>query len=365
MQVTLENLSKSFGDVPAVDGLNLDIRDGEFVAFLGPSGCGKTTTLLMVAGIYKPTAGLIRFGDRVVNETPPRDRNIGMVFQSYALYPHMTVFENIAYPLKLKKVPKRDQQTSAQRIADVMGIGDLLQRRPGQLSGGQQQRVALGRALVKEPDLLLFDEPLSNLDARLRLTMRGEIKLLQKRLGITSIFVTHDQSEAMTMADRIAVMHKGVLQAFDTPDDLYDRPKTLFIANFIGNPPMNVVEVTAARQNGSIVAQGGGLTLTLPGERGEKAARSGKVKLGVRPEDVHVVTPAKPLPADNTVEGEVALVEPLGRDDMLDVLIGGSHFYVLSDPELRLRTGDRVKVHLNMNEAQLFDPDTERSLLWN
>ena len=185
MEVTIENLTKKFGDVVGIENLNLDIQDGEFVAFLGPSGCGKTTTLLMLAGIYKPTAGVIRFGNRVVNQISPKDRNIGMVFQSYALYPHMTVFGNIGYPLKLKKMSKEEQQQRVQRIADMMGIGHLLERRPGELSGGQQQRVALGRALVKEPDILLFDEPLSNLDARLRLTMRGEIKRLQKSLGIT------------------------------------------------------------------------------------------------------------------------------------------------------------------------------------
>ena len=360
MQVALDQLSKSFGDVHAVEGLDLDIKDGEFVAFLGPSGCGKTTTLLMVAGIYRPTGGEIRFGDRVVNDLPPRDRNIGMVFQSYALYPHMTVFENIAYPLKLKHVSRAQQQAQVQKMADMMGIGELLQRRPGQLSGGQQQRVALGRALVKEPDILLFDEPLSNLDARLRLTMRGEIKHLQKRLGITSIFVTHDQSEAMTMADRIAVMSKGVLQAFDTPEDLYDRPKTLFIANFIGNPPMNVIDVDLSNGGSAYTARHGGMALTIPAERAGKAG--GKVKFGIRPEDVHI---AESSDAENTVSGEIFLVEPLGRDDMLDVVVGDAHFYVLADPEKRLRVGDHVSLRFDTHKSQFFDPQTERSLLWN
>ena len=250
MEIRIDNLTKKFGDVVGVEDLTLHINDGEFVAFLGPSGCGKTTTLLTLAGIYKPTDGLIRFGDRVVNTVQPKDRNIGMVFQSYALYPHMTIFQNIAYPLKLKKVPKNVQNEQVRQVANVMGIGELLDRRPGQLSGGQQQRVALGRALVKEPDVLLFDEPLSNLDARLRLTMRGEIKHLQKNLGITSIYVTHDQVEAMTMADRIAVMNGGHLQAFDAPDELYDRPKTRFVAGFVGNPPMNFLDVEVSPANG-------------------------------------------------------------------------------------------------------------------
>jgi ABC-type sugar transport system ATPase subunit len=362
MEVILDHLNKYFGDVAAVDDLSLHIRDGEFVAFLGPSGCGKTTTLLMVAGIYKPTSGVIRFGDQVVNQLPPRERGIGMVFQSYALYPHMTVFGNIAYPLKLKNVPKQEQEARVKRIADVMGIGDLLSRRPGQLSGGQQQRVALGRALVKEPDLLLFDEPLSNLDARLRLTMRGEIKHLQKRLGITSIFVTHDQTEAMTMADRIAVMNKGKLQAFDTPEDLYDRPKTLFIAGFIGNPPMNIIDVEVSHTDDQYLARQNGLALTLSPERGEPAAKVGNVRLGIRAEDIALVDGDG---ADHSVSGEVFIVEPLGRDDMLDILVGETHFYALAAPDRRIRPGDQVHLRFDASSVQFFDPKTERSLLWH
>jgi inositol-phosphate transport system ATP-binding protein len=361
MEVRIENLNKQFGSVTAVERLNLHIHDGEFVALLGPSGCGKTTTLFMLAGIYKPNSGVIHFGDRVVNQVQPRDRNIGMVFQSYALYPHMTVFNNIAYPLKLKHVSKQEQHSQVQRIADVMGIGDLLDRRPGQLSGGQQQRVALGRALVKQPDILLFDEPLSNLDARLRLTMRGEIKHLQKHLGITSIFVTHDQTEAMTMADRIAVMNRGKLQAFDTPEDLYDRPKTLFIAGFIGNPPMNVIDVDVSSVGNQFVAQNGNLKLTIPAGRGEPAARTKQVKLGIRPEDIIVVNGDG---SESDVTGEVFIVEPLGRDDMLDIVIGESHFYVLAEPKKRIRPGDKVNLRFDTDNVQFFDPHTEQSLLW-
>jgi inositol-phosphate transport system ATP-binding protein len=358
MKVVLENLSKSFGNVVGVETLNLDIRDGEFVAFLGPSGCGKTTTLLMVAGIYKPSSGVIRFGDKVVNTVSPRDRNIGMVFQSYALYPHMTVQGNIGYPLKLKKVPKEEMNRRVRRVADSMGIEHLLDRRPGQLSGGQQQRVALGRALVKEPDLLLFDEPLSNLDARLRLSMRGEIKQLQKRLGITAIYVTHDQIEAMTMADRIAVMSGGTLQAFDTPEDLYDRPKTQFIAEFIGNPPMNFANVEVTRPNGHFEARNERLQLNVPDERGQKAAaHAGPVVMGIRAEDVT-------LSPDGEIEGDVFVVEPLGRDDMLDVRVGDMSFFVLADPDARVKAGDRVKFHVDTEKVQFFDPQTGRSLLW-
>ncbi len=359
MKVSLENLSKLFGSVVGVENLSLEIQDGELVAFLGPSGCGKTTTLLMIAGIYKPTAGIIRFGERVVNKVAPRDRNIGMVFQSYALYPHMTVFGNMAYPLKLKKLPKQVQMERVQKAADTMGIGHLLDRRPGQLSGGQQQRVALGRALVKEPDLLLFDEPLSNLDARLRLTMRGEIKQLQKRLGITAIYVTHDQVEAMTMADRIAVMNGGHLLAFDTPADLYDRPRTLFVASFVGNPPMNFVSVEVSQSDDSFVAQNHSLQLPVPKERGEKAARkSGTVVLGIRPEDIAVAT-------EGEIEGHVYVVEPLGRDDMLDVRVGEHSLLVLADPGQKIVAGDKIRLHVNAERVQFFDPQSEMSLLWN
>jgi ABC-type sugar transport system ATPase subunit len=358
MQVTLENLTKKFGNVVGVEDLSLEIKEGEFVAFLGPSGCGKTTTLLMIAGIYKPTAGIIRFGERIVNQLPPKDRNIGMVFQSYALYPHMTVFGNMSYPLKLKGIPKHKQMERVQHTADVMGIGHLLDRRPGQLSGGQQQRVALGRALVKEPDLLLFDEPLSNLDARLRLTMRGEIKQLQKRLAITAIYVTHDQVEAMTMADRIAVMNGGKLLAFDTPEDLYDRPKTLFSASFVGNPPMNFVNVEVARSDGKFVARNHALHVTIPTERGEKASsHPGQIMMGIRPEDI-TVTP------DGETAGEVAIVEPLGRDDLLDVRVGDSSLLVLADPAQKIKAGDTIRLQLDANRVQFFDPDTELSLLW-
>ena len=358
MKVTIDNLTKKFGEVVGVENLTLHIDDGEFVAFLGPSGCGKTTTLLTLAGIYKPTEGRLLFGERLVNLVQPKDRNIGMVFQSYALYPHMTVFQNISYPLKLKKVDKNVQHERVRQVADVMGIGELLDRRPGQLSGGQQQRVALGRALVKEPDLLLFDEPLSNLDARLRLTMRGEIKHLQKDLGITSIYVTHDQVEAMTMADRIAVMNGGQLQAFDSPDELYNRPKTQFVAGFVGNPPMNFVDVEVSASNGHYLAEADSLRLALGRERGEPpAARKGAVVMGIRPEDIQITE-------TGDVAGEIFVVEPLGREDLIDVRVGRHSFLVLADTERKHRAGERVKLQFDAQQVQFFDPQTARSLLW-
>jgi inositol-phosphate transport system ATP-binding protein len=358
MKVELEALSKYFGSVVAVDDVTLDIQDGEFIAFLGPSGCGKTTTLLMIAGIYKPSTGVVRFDERVVNHLPPRDRNVGMVFQSYALYPHMTVYENLVFPLRLKRVPKVEMRARAERAADILGIGQLMDRRPGQLSGGQQQRVALGRALAKEPSLLLFDEPLSNLDARLRLSMRGEIKRLQMDLGITSIYVTHDQVEAMTMADRIAVIKDGKLQAYAVPDVLYDQPRTLFIAGFVGNPPMNFLEVEVLRDDDRYHARSGLLDIIIPDDVGEKVAGRGPVILGIRPEDV------SPVPEPQGLRGEVYVVEPLGRDDLLDVHVGKHSLHVLADPSLNLQIGDPVHIQLNANKLQFFDPQTEHSLLW-
>jgi ABC-type sugar transport system ATPase subunit len=356
MRVKLEDLSKHFGAVVAVEGVDLEVKDGEFVALLGPSGCGKTTTLLMIAGIYRPTRGNVCFDDRVVNHLPPKDRNIGMVFQSYALYPHMSVFENLTFPMRLKKEPKGKMQERAQHVADMLGIGGLMDRKPGQLSGGQQQRVALGRALAKEPDILLFDEPLSNLDARLRLSMRGEIKRLQLALGITSIYVTHDQVEAMTMADRIAVINGGILQAYCPPDELYDEPRTLFIAGFVGNPPMNLWSTEVVRDDGVYHARNEDMDIVVSSGRGEKAVGRGSVLLGIRAEDISL--------SDEGIPGEVYVVEPLGRDDLLTIHVGDVNIHMLADPGLGLRIGDMVHLQFNADRVQFFDPATEKSLLW-
>ncbi len=360
MEVRLENLTKVWGSVVGTDDITLDIKSGEFVAFLGPSGCGKTTTLLMVAGIYKPTNGLIKFDGRVVNRLQPRERNIGMVFQSYALYPHMTVYDNLVFPMKLNKTPANEMKERAQRVADMMGIGHLMDRKPGQLSGGQQQRVALGRALTKEPHLLLFDEPLSNLDARLRLTMRGEIKRLQLDLGVTSIYVTHDQVEAMTMADRVAVIHAGRLQAYCPPDELYDKPRNMFVASFVGNPPMNFLTVEVEAQNGTFHARQEGFDAPVAPERGAQAAGRGAVSLGIRPEDVAVAHAG----SGEGILGEVYVVEPLGRDDLVDVHIGQTSVHVLADPALHLKMGDPVRLTFAPEKLQFFDRESEDSLLW-
>ncbi len=360
MEITLEKLCKYFGKVKAVDELDLEIGDREFVALLGPSGCGKTTTLLMIAGIYRPTSGYIKFDGRVVNHLLPKERNIGMVFQSYALYPHMTVYDNIAYPLKLKRTPRKEMRGRVQRVADMMGIGELLDRRPAQLSGGQQQRVAVARALVKEPAILLFDEPLSNLDAKLRLRMRGEIKRLQEDLGITSVYVTHDQVEAMTMASRIAVMNKGVLQAYGTPEQLYERPDTLFVAGFIGAPPMNFISATFSKGEGGYTLRTSGFVIPLPEEKGRLAEENGapsQVIMGIRPEDVRVV------PEEGDIKAEVYVVEPLGREDLVTFKFDQEEIRVLVPAPFRGQVGDVMHLELNKDKIHLFNPETQRSLL--
>ena len=357
MRVVLEQLTKKFADVAAVQELDLEMRSGEFVALLGPSGCGKTTTLLMIAGIYRPTSGTIVFGDRRVDHLHPKDRGIGMVFQSYALYPHMTVAENIGFPLELRRAigkPERDQRV--REAAGRVEIDDLLDRRPSQLSGGQQQRVALARALVKRPDILLLDEPLSNLDARLRHDMRGEIKRLQKEIGITSIFVTHDQLEALTMADRVAVMRNGRLQAYATPDELYARPRNRFVAEFIGTPPMNFFPAELGSRNGSVVARAEGIEVELTRAqlpRGE--AR--QATMGVRPEHLSIVSPA-----DGNVTGEVYVVEPMGREQIVDVQVGERRLRVIAPPGFTGRIGDRVGLRVAAERLHFFDPTSGERL---
>ncbi|MQY60105.1 MAG: ATP-binding cassette domain-containing protein [Clostridia bacterium] len=359
MKIVFKHLCKHFGKVKAVDNLDLEVGDGEFVALLGPSGCGKTTILLMIAGIYKPSNGLIYFDQRVINDVLPRDRKIGMVFQSYALYPHMTVFNNIAYPLKLKKVHRKEMKERVQKVADMMGIGELLGRKPAQLSGGQQQRVALARALIKEPEILLLDEPLSNLDARLRIMMRSELKRLQKDLGITTVFVTHDQLEALTMADKVAVVNSGCLQQFSNPDKLYNHPKNLFVAGFIGSPPINFISVSLQKSDGRFLLKNRDLQIELAKEIGSKAennSTSSEILLGIRPE--HITINKK-----EGIETEVYVVEPLGRDILVSVKLGKSMIKVFASPSFKANIGDRVKLNFNLDKIMLFDKKTEKSLL--
>jgi ABC-type sugar transport system ATPase subunit len=358
LRVVLDKLTKSFGTVAAVDSLDLSIESGEFVAFLGPSGCGKTTTLLMVAGIYRPTSGAIVFGERRVDHLLPKDRSIGMVFQSYALYPHMTVAENIGFPLELRGgLSRAEREKLVLQAADRVQVGQLLQRRPAQLSGGQQQRVALARALVKQPSVLLLDEPLSNLDARLRHEVRGEIKRLQRDLGITSIFVTHDQVEALTMADRVALMKEGKLQAFDTPEALYQRPRNQFVAEFVGTPPMNFLNAEVVpRSGGSVGLVGEAFNLEVPAADVPKVLsdRNGRgVTLGIRPEDVDLVSAEQ-----GHLRGEVYVAEPMGREQVIDVRCGESGVRVLAPGAYNGKIGDRVGIRLRTDRLHVFEPST-------
>jgi len=357
VHVRLDKLTKRFGAVTAVDALDLEIRSGEFVSFLGPSGCGKTTTLLMVAGIYRPTEGAIIFGERRVEQLMPKDRGIGMVFQSYALYPHMTVAENIGFPLDVGRgVTKADRERRVREAAGLVHVDKLLERRPAQLSGGQQQRVALARALVKRPDILLLDEPLSNLDARLRHEMRGEIKRLQKEVGITSIFVTHDQLEALTMADRVAVMSDGVLQAYATPAELYARPANRFVAEFIGMPPMNFFPTELAARNGSTVARAEGIEIELV----LATARAGAARhatVGIRPEHLAIVSPG-----EGQARGEVFVVEPMGREQIVDVQVGERRLRAIAPPGFAGKIGDSVGLRVSPEQVHLFDPTSGQRL---
>jgi len=325
--VSFEHVGKTFPDgTRAVNELTLDVADGEFVVLVGPSGCGKTTALRMVAGLEEITDGLIRIGDRIVNYLEPQERDIAMVFQNYALYPQMNVFDNIGFGLKVRKLPKQDRRRRVEEIARVLGLQDLLKRKPGQLSGGQRQRVAMGRAIVREPRAFLMDEPLSNLDAKLRVQMRAEIARIQHELGVTTIYVTHDQVEAMTMGDKVAVMRRGELQQVDGPQVLYDQPANLFVASFIGSPSMNLLEADIERANGGVAFRIGDQTLNVPqevlGRRPSLADYAGgRIALGIRPEQLEDAA----FSADGArLRGKVLLTEALGSELVAHVEIAAT-----------------------------------------
>jgi multiple sugar transport system ATP-binding protein len=332
-EVEFDQVGKIYPDgTRAVNGMDLDIQDGEFVVLVGPSGCGKTTALRMVAGLEDISEGVVKIGDRVVNHVPPRDRDIAMVFQSYALYPHLTVYDNIAFGLKLRREKKSEIDKRVREAARILGLEPFLKRKPRALSGGQRQRVAMGRAIVRQPQAFLMDEPLSNLDAKLRVQTRAEISRLQDDLGVTTIYVTHDQVEAMTMGDRVAVMRKGELQQVAPPQELYERPVNLFVGGFIGSPAMNMLEASLERANGGLVARAGSQSIALGGETLSTHPRlkdyAGKaVVLGIRPEDLEDAALASDAPADRRLQGKVVLREALGSDLMV-------HFVVDAKPSL-------------------------------
>ncbi len=352
--VTFDHVYKRYGGVTAVEDLNLEIGDGEFMVLVGPSGCGKTTSLRMIAGLEEITEGTIRIGDKVVNGVAPKDRDIAMVFQSYALYPHMTVRDNLAFGLKLRKVPKADSEKRINEAAGILQLEKLLDRKPRELSGGQRQRVALGRAIVREPAVFLMDEPLSNLDAKLRVQTRAEIARLHQRLGTTMVYVTHDQVEAMTMGQRIAVMSDGLLQQVGTPRELYDHPKHRFVAGFIGSPSMNFVEVGKSA-DGSISE--GGFTFTIPaGLRDGFAAASGsRIVAGFRPEHLELGDIGG---VSAHIQGTAEVVEYLGNEELLHVRVGSEDIVAIVDSSHRVRKGDVVQLRLPEDKLHLFDIET-------
>ena len=361
-EVIVHKLNKKFDLTHVVKDVDLQIHDKEFVVFVGPSGCGKTTTLRMIAGLEAITSGDILIDNTVVNDVPPMDRDIAMVFQNYALYPHMSVAGNMAFGLKMRKFEKSEIESRIKRAADILGIGDLLHRKPRQLSGGQRQRVALGRAIVRDPKVFLFDEPLSNLDAKLRVQMRVELKKLHERLGTTAIYVTHDQVEAMTLGDRVVVMKDGLVQQVGEPLELYNTPATRFVAGFIGSPAMNFADVTLSAGNGKVWAEAPGLRIGLPEPVAHRVngRNGGKATVGIRPEDIHIAGPADP--ADLCFDVEVEVVEQLGSEILLDTRAGNSTFVASVEPTLRTRVHDHLKLAINPARLHLFDAQTEAAI---
>jgi multiple sugar transport system ATP-binding protein len=361
-RVLIRNLNKKFGEVHVVKDVNLEIRDKEFLVIVGPSGCGKTTTLRMVAGLESMTSGQILIGDTVVNELPPMDRDIAMVFQNYALYPHMSVYDNIAFGLKMRRFSHDEISQRVQEVAEILGIGDYLKRKPRQLSGGQRQRVALGRAIVRHPRVFLFDEPLSNLDAKLRVQMRVELKKIHDRLGTTAIYVTHDQVEAMTLGDRVVVMRDGVVQQVGEPLELYNEPTTRFVASFIGSPSMNFATVKVAEVDGGLWAINEGIRIMVSAEMGVRLRRyvGEQVALGIRPEDLWLTSSDDPeQPGFDAV---VEVVEKLGSEILLDVKVGSAMMVASVEPTVRARVRDRLRLAVNPERLHFFDSRSEAAI---
>jgi multiple sugar transport system ATP-binding protein len=396
--ITFDKVAKTYPDgTHAVSDLNLDVQDGEFVVFVGPSGCGKTTALRMIAGLEEVSEGEIRIGERVVNNLQPRDRDVAMVFQNYALYPHMTVAENIGFALRMRKVSKHDARLRIEETARILGLVDHLDRKPRQLSGGQRQRVAMGRAIVREPQVFLMDEPLSNLDAKLRVQMRAEISRIQRQLNVTTVYVTHDQVEAMTMGDRVAVLRRGLLQQFDQPQRLYEQPANLFVASFIGSPAMNMLEATVERRGDDVVCSVGSATLTLPAQvlsaRPALLGYAGRlIALGIRPEALddsarrngdggrlrgvvsavealgpeqlaHVEVEAKPVLVDDVVEGLVDMEEV---EDLAEIMTDtdGARAMVVArlDASASVRPDEAVELAVDLRKLHFFDLETGETI---
>ncbi|HYF92201.1 MAG TPA: sn-glycerol-3-phosphate ABC transporter ATP-binding protein UgpC [Symbiobacteriaceae bacterium] len=361
-KVSLRHVFKNFGDVKVVKDFNLEVSDREFVVFVGPSGCGKSTTLRMIAGLEEITDGEIYIGDKLVNHVAPKDRDIAMVFQNYALYPHMNVYENMAFGLKLRKFSKSEIDKRVKEAAEILGLGNLLSRKPKELSGGQRQRVALGRAIVRNPAVFLYDEPLSNLDAKLRSSMRTELAKLHQRLQTTSIYVTHDQIEAMTMGDRIVVMKDGIIQQVAPPQELYDKPANIFVAGFIGSPTMNFLKGKLSSDASTFETPT--FKLALPAEIVAAAKPYGgkDMVMGIRPEDVEADPAYVEAHPGARVPSHVEVVEPLGSEIYLYLKTGENAITARVEPGLRVKAGDNLTLALNTDKVHLFDPETEKAV---
>lgn len=358
-RVRCEHVVKAFTDFTAVHDFNIEINNNEFIVIVGPSGCGKSTTLRMIAGLEEQTSGNIYIGDELVNDKPPRDRNIAMVFQSYALYPHMNVYDNMAFALKLRKVPKEEIDRRVKDAAQILGIDTLLKRKPKELSGGQRQRVALGRAIVREPEVFLMDEPLSNLDAKLRVQMRTEIVKLHNRLNATTIYVTHDQIEAMTMADRIVVMKDGVIQQIADPQTIYDNPANKFVAGFIGTPPMNFLNCRLEKRADKFYIVDKDLNVCLPDEWNDVVSNiNGDITFGIRPEGI-----SEALPGEESAKAIVEVVEPLGSETLLNLKIGSQSIIVRVSAEVKVTEGQYINLKFDMKKAHIFDAETGITLI--
>ncbi len=365
--VTLTNVVKKFDEVTAVNDANLEVKDKEFLVLVGPSGCGKSTTLRMVAGLEEITSGTIEIGDTVVNDVPPKDRDIAMVFQNYALYPHMDVYNNMAFGLKLRKFPKDEIERRVKEAAQILGIEDLLKRKPKQLSGGQRQRVALGRAIVREPKVFLMDEPLSNLDAKLRVQMRTELSKLHDRLQTTVIYVTHDQTEAMTMGDRIVVLKDGIIQQVDDPLALYNQPNNMFVAGFIGSPAMNFLDAEIVSEGDKYYLDGAGsFKIVIPEEKIKETPEvkdyiGKEVVFGIRPEDLidSNISGEFEVTEDNSFKANVEVVEPMGSEIYLYLAIEDHSMIARVEAESTAKVGDNVKLGVDINKMHIFDAETE------
>jgi len=362
--VVFDHVWKRYGEVVAVKDLTLDVQDEEFLVLVGPSGCGKTTALRMIAGLEEISEGSLRIGERVVNDLAPKDRDVAMVFQSYALYPHMSVYDNLAFGLKLRKIPKAEIDRRVREAAGTIELTNLLDRKPKQLSGGQRQRVALGRAIVREPAVFLMDEPLSNLDAKLRVQTRAEIARLHQRLRTTVVYVTHDQVEAMTMGDRIAVMNFGVLQQVGPPQELYEHPVNKFVAGFIGSPAMNFVNVAAKQENGATVLTDGTLTLPLPERlRSIIDGSDRELTMGIRPEHFELATNGSAPPAGMaTIRASTDVVEFLGNEELLHVRVGEHDLVAIVDASHRVKPGDVLELQVPLEKVHLFDAEEGQRL---